>query len=335
MFVVGLDIGYSNLKVAVGDSEQREPEFHTLPVGAGPEEYLPIDVFGTHKKGEGIVVNVDGETFVAGVEPWEFAVNGWIRELHADYSSTKTYKALFHAALLLASQRNDQNEIDLLVTGLPVSQYFDVAFRQKLQTRLTGVHQVTPQIEIKVKDVRVIGQPLGAFMDALVNESEDFVEDVSSGTVLVFDVGFFSVDWVLLQNKKLSQNSSGSSIYATSELIKKASDLISKEYGRAPKLDDMESAIRQNKDYVLVFSKRVKIQPFMEQAARTVSDTVLREIRQSIKSQKVDMVILTGGGAKYYEKMLKEHLPGSKIYRSHDSVRANARGFWHYGTTLV
>jgi len=46
---------------------------------------------------------------------------------------------------------------------------------------------------------------------------------------------------------------------------------------------------------VLVFSKRVKIQPFMEQAARTVSDTVLREIRQSIKSQKVDMVILTGG----------------------------------------
>jgi hypothetical protein len=98
-----------------------------------------------------------------------------------------------------------------------------------------------------------------------------------------------------LQNKKLSQNSSGSSIYATSELIKKASDLISKEYGRAPKLDDMESAIRQNKDYVLVFSKRVKIQPFMEQAARTVSDTVLREIRQSIKSQKVDMVILTGG----------------------------------------
>ena len=132
-------------------------------------------------------------------------------------------------------------------------------------------------------------------MDALVNESEIFVEDVSSGTVLVFDVGFFSVDWVLLQNKKLSQNSSGSSIYATSELIKKASDLISKEYGRAPKLDDMESAIRQNKDYVLVFSKRVKIQPFMEQAARTVSDTVLREIRQSIKSQKVDMVILTGG----------------------------------------
>jgi len=64
--------------------------------------------------------------------------------------STITYKALFHAALLLASQRNDQNEIDLLVTGLPVSQYFDVAFRQKLQTRLTGVHQVTPQIEVNV-----------------------------------------------------------------------------------------------------------------------------------------------------------------------------------------
>ena len=75
MFVVGLDIGYSNLKVAVGDSEQREPEFHTLPVGAGPEEYLPIDVFGTHKKGEGIVVNVDGETFVAGVEPCQWPKN--------------------------------------------------------------------------------------------------------------------------------------------------------------------------------------------------------------------------------------------------------------------
>jgi len=70
--------------------------------------------------------------------------------------------------------------------------------------------------------------------------------------------------------------------------------LISKEYGRVPKLDDMESAIRQNKDYLLVFSKRVKIRPVMEQAARTVSDAVLREIRQSIKSQHVDMIILKG-----------------------------------------
>jgi plasmid segregation protein ParM len=106
MFVVGLDIGYSNLKVAVGDSEQREPEFHTLPVGAGPEEYLPIDVFGTHKKGEGIVVNVDGETFVAGVEPWEFAVNGWIRELHDNYSNTITQLSeLRKCSIFLVSYR--------------------------------------------------------------------------------------------------------------------------------------------------------------------------------------------------------------------------------------
>ena len=60
----------------------------------------------------------------------------WERSLHADYSKTESYKALFHAGLLLS----EMPEIDVFVTGLPVSQYQDEARRKLLEQQFIGKH---------------------------------------------------------------------------------------------------------------------------------------------------------------------------------------------------
>ena len=44
-----------------------------------------------------------------------------VRELHADYPVSDAYRALFHGALLLS----EQDTVDRLITGLPISQYLD------------------------------------------------------------------------------------------------------------------------------------------------------------------------------------------------------------------
>ncbi|EPN8849941.1 hypothetical protein ACT4GF_004719 [Salmonella enterica subsp. enterica serovar Derby] len=65
-FVLGLDIGYSNLKMAMGH-KGGEARTVIMPVGAGPLELMPQQLTGG--AGTSIQVVIDGEKWVAGVEP--------------------------------------------------------------------------------------------------------------------------------------------------------------------------------------------------------------------------------------------------------------------------
>lgn len=85
-FILGLDIGYSNLKMAMGFRGE-EVTTTVLPVGAGPLELMPQQLTGG--AGSCIQVVIDDEKWVAGVEPDR--LQGWDRELHGDYPATKPY----------------------------------------------------------------------------------------------------------------------------------------------------------------------------------------------------------------------------------------------------
>ena len=148
MNVVGIDIGYSNLKLAYGNTDKGM--LTTLrPAGAAP-----ADRFGGRFDGKAqddfLHVTVDGKPFIAGVSSDRAEM--WERSLHADYSKTESYKALFHAGLLLS----EMSEIDVLVTGLPVSQYQDEARRKLLEQQFIGKHQITRKRSVYVSEVIVI-----------------------------------------------------------------------------------------------------------------------------------------------------------------------------------
>ena len=147
MFVLGVDIGYSNLKLAFGQSGS-EPKTIILPAGAGPADRMPERIGGGNDD-TCLYVSVDNERWAAGVPAGR--LQGWERELHPEYPTTKTYKALFHAALLMA----ETESIDLVVTGLPVSQFHEPQRKSDLVQRLKGVHQVTPKRSITVHDVKM------------------------------------------------------------------------------------------------------------------------------------------------------------------------------------
>lgn len=326
MFVMGLDIGYSNLKLAYGE-QGGQPSTRVLPAGAGPIELMPRQLTG-QQDSSCIQVVVDGEKWAAGVEPGR--LQGWDRELHGDYPSTAAYRALFYAGLLLS----ERDEVDVLVTGLPVHQYMDESSRLALVQRLAGSHDITPKRRVMVKKVVVVPQPAGAYME-LVSTSQDqeLLGIVGEGRTVVIDPGFFSVDWVALDQGEVRYHSSGTSLKAMSMLLEEANRLIQEDHGAAPGIEKIEQAIRGQKSDVLLLGQRVALSAYLEQAAGRVAPHALTPMRTSMREDGLDadVVLLAGGGAAAYREAAQEIFSRSRVVMPEDSVTANARGFWFCG----
>ncbi|MFC6674036.1 plasmid stability protein StbA [Marinobacterium aestuariivivens] len=326
MFVLGLDIGYSNLKIAMG-SKAEGMSTRILPAGAGSIDLMPRTVnagLGT----DFLQVHIDGQKWASGVEPDR--LQGWERELHKDYKSTDVYKALFYAALLMS----EQHEIDVLVTGLPVNQANSEAQRKELAAFLLGEHKITPKREVLVKDVVVVPQPAGAYMD-IVHDTDDegVLEAIQEGKTVVIDPGFYSVDWVALVAGEIHYRSSGTSLKAMSRVIQVANELIHDEHGGAPGIEKIEKAIRTGKGMTYLFGQKIDLSEYMSQAAHTVTREALTSMRKTMREDgmNADVVLLAGGGASDYAEAARELFPKSRIIESKDAVLSNARGFWHCG----
>lgn len=321
-FVLGMDVGYSNLKIKMGTCEEDSSKI-LVPVGAGPASQMPTQMGAG--RFEPIHVSLDGEPWVAGV-PVDM-LESWGRELHDDYPKSDQYRALFYAALL----QTGRSKIDRLITGLPVSQFQDFNRRDSLKELLQGSHKVTGNRTVTVDEVVVVPQPAGAYFD-LVSKGFD-VEFLEDARIVVFDPGFFSVDWVVMQGAGIRKGSSGTSQQAMSKLFEEACRLIIDEYGeRACTLEKLEGAVRNQRDKVMIFGEQIAIRPFLDKAKSVVGAQAIMAMKKNMRDdQGVDVVLLTGGGATFYEEAVRDAFPKSKIVISEEPAMANAEGFWFYG----
>lgn len=326
MFIVGLDIGYSNLKMLSG-VPGAPPAAAVLPAGAGPVAAMP-DRFGRKPGGADgfLAVSVDGEAWAAGVEPSR--LQNWERELHPDYPGTQSYRALFYAALALTGRA----EIDHLVTGLPVSQYVNQQRRAALKALLEGDHAVAARRRVRVKRVVVLPQPAGAYLDAVQKVDDPAAFD--DARTLVIDPGFFSVDWVLIDGGEIRTANSGSSTNAMSVLLEAAGELIMAERGGHIGRDLLEKAVRAGQRTLSLFGRPVDLTRYVAQAAKRTAPVALTALRQSLRgeSREVDIVVLAGGGAATYAEATREVFPKARLIVPSEPVLANVRGFWGYAT---
>ncbi|TFI47032.1 ParM/StbA family protein [Diaphorobacter sp. DS2] len=323
-FVLGMDIGYSNLNLAMGYRD-KAMETKILPVGAAPIEFMPRTVTGGYgTAGDFVQVLVNGEQWVAGVEPER--LQGWERELHASYPETNQYKALFYAALALTGQK----EIEVLVTGLPVSQFVVSEHRQSLENMLKGKHRISEKVEIEVKNVLIVPQPAGAYMDMTNKAESDLELLINEGKTIVIDPGFFSVDWVALEEGEVRFDYSGTSLKAMSVLLERTALLIRNEYGGDLSVEKIEKAIRAGKNEIPLYGQMVNFRPYLEHAMREVPKEALTALKKTMRSDGLDadVVLLAGGGALAYQDAAVEIFPKSRIVVSDEPVMANARGFW-------
>lgn len=327
MYVLGLDVGYSALKMAGGDAGS-SPRAMVRPSGAAPAARLGEQLGrGTGSEGP-VMVEVGGQPWAAALAPSR--LEGWQRPLHAGYTRSPVYAALVQAALVLCGRRR----VDRLVTGLPVTQATDAPLKAALREALVGMHR-TPAGAVEVVEVDILAQPVGAFLDWAFDADTDaeLLTGLRAGTVVVLDVGFYSVDWSVIVARELRRGASGTSLEAMSVLVEAVAAAIARDHGGRPQPLAVEGALHAQQGEVFTLGRRVALPPYLDRAARAVCLPALEAMLQALRREtnNVDYLLLTGGGARLYGAGIAELFPGTRLQVARDPVLANARGFFRYG----
>lgn len=324
MYVVGLDIGYSNVKTVYGDAGGR-PKSAVIPAGAAPAQYTSETMISKEDDPTKSMVTVNGKQWVAGVPLNQ--IEGWVRDVHDSYPATDTYYALFLSAISSLGRGN----IDHLVTGLPVFHYRDEEMQESLVNRLKGDHVGLDGKSFHIEEVSVVPQPVGAYMDlASTFDDQELIEE---GRILVIDPGYFSVDWITMEGMQARMSSSGTSLKAMSKLIESAVKMIEENHGSGVSVLTIENALRAGKSRILHYGNRVDITQYLEKAAMENAGFALTALKSSTRenTSAVDIVLLTGGGANLYRSAAEEAFPRSRIITPDEPVTSNANGFWFLG----
>lgn len=325
-FVVGFDCGYSNVKVAYGYANADEPTVMVRPANAATLDKL---------NGQRALKDQERSVFIDGQEWFAFTVpsrSAMPRVVHDKYPASETYLALFLATIDECCENAGTTVINRLVTGLPVNQARDEKEVAALTQRLQGVHEVSNGRVIEVQEVVVIAQPIGTLYD--VHSTYDRPKLLERGNVLVFDVGFYSCDWVLFCSGDLVRDSSDSSMEAMSVFIKAINDAIVSELGgKGPGSDKIEMALREGETEIVYNGNELNLETFMERAAATVCRAALAKLQagQRFQDSAIDFVILSGGGGAFYGPAISEILPDSKLLAPNEPVVSNSIGFWCQG----
>ncbi|EQD61052.1 hypothetical protein B1A_09851 [mine drainage metagenome] len=268
-------------------------------------------------------VSVRDEVWGAFVDP--DAITGGMPYLHENFVSTGAYLALYHAGLIATGAQ----VVTHLVTGLPVAHYRDDAAVAALRTRLTGSHQVAPGRVVEVRRVSVIPQAIGAYIGA----SDTLpVDALPYETVLVIDVGHFSVDWVYLVNQSVRRDLSGSTFQAGATVLEEAARVISETYAIRISMDRVFRMVRDGASTPTIAGKVIDLRAALDTAGTRVSEKVANHIKSSLRADAgaVTMVVMTGGGASFFQRAVTDMFAPAKIVQLRNSVMANANGFRLY-----
>jgi plasmid segregation protein ParM len=318
--LLGLDIGYGNLKLVFGRGVNGQIA-KILPSGVARADQVARTMEGKINR-VGHLVNLDGVPYVAAVSPTK--LQGYERILHQDYASSPDYLALFYAALL----ETRETTIDTLVTGLPVAEHLDHPERiDALQKRLVGTHYVNDDVAVVVRNAHVLPQPVGTYLDALATHPK--LSENKDATILVVDPGYYSVDWVVMTSGGIRHLSSGSSPEAASRVLERASKAISAKTDCHISVDRLNDALAEGRRFITVYGERYDYQPALKAAAAVSAEVIVNLIKSKLRSESmsVDSLVVSGGTASLYAPALEEAFPrGDKIV-STNSVLANARGF--------
>lgn len=314
--VVGLDVGYGHVKAvwSAGHSEPSTLSFPAIaPVAGVNHSALALQDDGC------IEVAVGTGTYLVGPDAATGLIAGSTgRSQTEHYSGSPEYLALTKGALYFTGL----TQIETLCLGLPVHLF--AQRKGDVERNARGSHIVKGRT-IQVERVIVVPQPMGA----LIHLGK--LDKLRADTVLIIDVGFGTVDWLLVETqngkRKMVPARSGGQPIGVRELIDSMLASISKNAGmQYTRVDKIESALAGS-GQIVVAGTPVKLLDHLE-AARPKMNQAFAAITKSVgNGSDLDHIILSGGGALLYQDYVKAQFGGVPITVMHEPAFANARGF--------
>lgn len=342
--VIATDIGNGNTKVVWShglDKQGRSSRwgevcFRSITTNVVANE----ESAGLASHPDRVLIEHNGQSYYAGPAA---TMGVEARSLDPNYIETDQYEVLLRASIHLAMRELGRfsNSIDLLVVGLPVSGFTSRGRRLHeiaMQARQIPVpkHLVhttggASSIEVKASRCLVLPQPFGGLRAAAQNAPADDPIYQPGKLTMIIDPGYRTLDWFVSNGMSPELKLSGSYDGGVSYILRIVSQQVGFDHGTGSlEFDQVEEGLSSGK--INLGFKVIDMAPYQQLAV----DAARREIaaflgRIDMNKAQLTRVILTGGGAKFYEQALRERLPGYSIESMSDSVMSNARGYWLAG----
>lgn len=316
---IGLDVGFGYTKAMVDNKAILFPSVISPPVEIGFRSWWE----DRSDRINHLEVTVDGKTYFVGnlaLNQGRFAY----ATLDRIRTQTKEYRLLFVAAM--AQFVEFPEEEFSVVTGLPVDDFED---RDAIEGTFSGRFDLTVagrQVSFVIRNLTVIPQPCGAFMDLLFPGTQgNLNEEYAQGLVGIVDIGYKTTDFVLMQSGEYAQKLSGSLKHGVSTIYQAAISRFSAAYRGNWDLRSVEEALSYG--VISRLGERTAINPALLDAEFAgLAGQITSWIRQRWSDEGLHRIICTGGGSLMLEPYLAKALPG--ITFMEDPQQANVRGFF-------
>lgn len=327
--VRAIDVGYGNTKFVAyhkhGDNIQCSIFPSITPHASGGDDLNG----GIFQRRNTVKIAINGVLYEVGKDSRLAQDASYGRALGADYSLTDPYMALVRGAIFYMSVP----KIDLLVVGLPVNTYS--LHEKELAERLVGTHEVpklvdglpsSDTIEVEVRNVRVLPQPIGAFFDYSI--SNNLYGRMKSQMNLLIDPGYFTLDWVVSQGVKTVNARSGAHSGGMSAILGAMAEAISRDLGtQLTDFSAIDEAIRTGTKPCF-YGKEFDMSKYIaigKEKARQFIGVLATKVGN--KGVDINNIILAGGGAEFFKDVIQESFPHHTLIVTKDPVFANVRGF--------
>lgn len=326
--VLAVDLGWGYTKFSrYADRATGTLEYLSFPSLAPRHTGVDMSMSILGKR-DTVVVNVDGTRYEVGPDSTDLDTNDASRNLNDQYIHTEQYKAVLFGALAYMKEP----VIDLLVVGLPLSNMQNAG---KLKDLVTGVHRISDDMTVEVKEALVLPQPLGGlyYCMSLSKERADF-EFLSEEMNLVIDPGFLTFDFLLSNGERIVDNRSSASSGGVSKVLRAIAESISTKFGiKYENFGAIDKGLRRRK--IKINGETEDLVEHIKNT-RSVLEAPLNYMRNIVgDGSDIDNIILLGGGSSIFQRTIEQFYPKHKLIVVEEGQTANVRGYQLAGQMYV
>ena len=342
MSVHSIEIGYGTTSVVTGSSNNSFVirTFPSVPVPVMNQvQSLGADVLSAKKT---VNVPVGDNVYEVGEDVHSSSDPRSTRVLNTEgYIDSERYKALFLGSLKMIPE----DEIDLLVCGLPVSVMPRAA---ELKAMVEGEHHLGDGRKVIVKSSWIIAQPLGGLLAYAREGGQERFKEMKQENLLVVDPGYLTVDWLVTRGLQANENRSGDFEGGMSKILEKVADTAYRVFQKDERFKRIKDVNVELIDQAFItgtlklFGRSMAFPvhkgdekspsfDFTDAINSVTEDAVSALVNRVGDAQDLDRIILVGGPAQLYKPALEKAFPNHDISVLNDSLRANVFGFQEGG----
>lgn len=325
--VRAIDAGRGNIKFVQGEEGDEIKCTHFPSEAYAIERERKGDGLGLKRKT--VCIPLDGIFYEVGPDVHLAAdvFNAKVLQ-HDGYIETPEYLALVRGAMHYMKD----DEIELLVVGLPVATFRVPSRIATLEKKMLGEHHVGKGRTVFVKAVKVLAQPTGALM--YYGKTQNKLAELRKEKSLIIDPGARTFDWIVTQGMQQIDSKSNSVNRGMFDVLQKIAEGISDHFGiQYRHFDAIDTALRGGKKPI-VFQKEYDIGPHLPVAQKVPQSAVLEMLHHVGDASDIKNIIVVGGGAFFFKKAIKEAFPKHRLVELKDALFANVKGFQIAGRLL-